>query len=126
PEVVSSALKEMFRQKGSNLKLDGDGVAESGLIIRHLILPGHIENSMACLRFIAEELSPSIHVSLMSQYSPNPEVMDHPQLGRYLTQKEYDLVLEEFYRLGLFRGWMQDLRSSGRYLPDFNRSEVFG
>ncbi|MFO8010620.1 MAG: radical SAM protein, partial [Dehalococcoidia bacterium] len=64
PEVVSSALKEMFRQKGSNLKLDGDGVAESGLIIRHLILPGHIENSMACLRFIAEELSPSIHVSL--------------------------------------------------------------
>ena len=78
PEVALAALREMHRQKGSNLALREDGTAASGLIIRHLIIPGHVENSKAVLRAIAEELSPSVHLSLMSQYYPPPAVAGHP------------------------------------------------
>ncbi|MDY6912431.1 MAG: radical SAM protein, partial [Chloroflexota bacterium] len=70
PQIASQAIREMFRQKGSSISLGDDGSIESGLIIRHLVLPGQIENSKKCLRFIAEELSPSVHISLMSQYYP--------------------------------------------------------
>jgi len=125
-EVATSALREMFRQKGSNIFLTDDGTIESGLIIRHLVLLGHVENSKAVLRFIAEELSPSVHVSLMSQYYPTHHVADHPQLGRTLRTEEYDEVLEEFERLGFYRGWVQELSSSSHYRPDFLREKPFG
>jgi len=126
PEMATLALREMYRQKGSNIVLDDDGIIESGLIVRHLVLPSHVENSKKCLRFIAEELSPSIHVSLMAQYYPTPAVADHPELGRCLTQKEYDEVLEEFYLLGFYQGWVQELESQQCYRPDFERQDVFG
>ncbi|MDD5093433.1 MAG: radical SAM protein [Dehalococcoidia bacterium] len=125
PVTAAAALREMFRQKGSNIMLDEDGNAESGMIIRHLILPGQIENSKKCLRFIAEELSPSIHVSLMAQYYPTPEVATHPELGRCLTQAEYEEVLEEFYSLGFYRGWVQELESEKCYRPDFDQAQAF-
>ncbi len=125
PEIAMSALREMYRQKGSNIVLKDDGIIESGLIIRHLILPGHVENSKQCLKFIAEEISPSVHVSLMAQYYPTPVVANHPELGRCLDQEEYDEVLEEFYRLGFYQGWVQELESQQCYRPDFERSEVF-
>ena len=125
PDVAAAAIREMYRQKGPNIRLSEDGVIESGLIIRHLILPGQIENSKRCLRFIAEELSPSVHVSLMSQYYPITEVADHPELGRCLTQDEYDEVLDEFYNLGFYRGWTQELASQRCYQPDFDKPDVF-
>lgn len=125
PEVAIAALREMYRQKGSNLVLNDDGTAASGLVIRHLILPGHVENSKSCLRAIAEELSPSVHVSLMSQYYPTPAVAGHPLLGRRITQEEYEEVLEEFERLGFHRGWLQEPESSDSYRPDFTKRHPF-
>lgn len=125
-EVATAALREMYRQKGSNIFLTDDGTIESGMIIRHLVLPGHVENSKAVLRFIAEELSPSVHVSLMSQYYPTHHVVDHPKLGRSLREDEYGEVLEEFERLGFYRGWVQELSSSSHYRPDFLRETPFG
>jgi len=123
--TATAAIKEMFRQKGSELTLDGDGLVTSGLIIRHLVLPGQVDNSKAVLRFIARELSPDVHVSLMSQYHPTPAVAHHPTLGRGLTRDEYDEVLDEFENLGLHRGWRQDLSSPSHYLPDFFRRHPF-
>ena len=125
PEVALAALREMYRQKGSNLTLKEDGTAASGLIIRHLILPGHAENSTACLRAIAEELSPSVHVSLMAQYYPTPAVAAHPLLGRRITREEYEEVLEEFERLGFYRGWLQEPESADSFLPDFTKRHPF-
>lgn len=125
PQVAARAIREMFRQKGPNIVLSDDGVIESGLIVRHLILPGHPESSKRCLRFIAEELSPSVHVSLMSQYCPPPEVAGHTSLDRSLTLDEYNEVLDEFYRLGFHNGWVQDLESQSCYQPDFERPDVF-
>lgn len=124
-DVARLAIKEMYRQKGSPLHLDDSGQAISGLIIRHLVLPGYIENSKKVLEFIANELSPKIHISLMSQYYPMPEVMHHPKLGRMLTQNEYDEILSEMENLELQNGWVQQLDSSNHYLPDFKDEHPF-
>ncbi|MCP4614729.1 MAG: radical SAM protein [Planctomycetes bacterium] len=125
PIIAAISIKEMFRQKGSNIVLRDDGVIESGLIIRHLVLPGQIENSKQCLRFIAEQLSTTVHISLMSQYYPTAGVSGHSELGRSLTQEEYNEVIEEFHRLGFYRGWVQELESQVCYRPDFERANVF-
>jgi putative pyruvate formate lyase activating enzyme len=125
PEVALAALREMYRQKGSNLALRDDGTASSGLVVRHLIVPGQVENSKAVLRAIAEELSPSVHVSLMSQYYPAPGIAGHPWLGRTITRGEYDEVLDELERLGFHRGWVQELESQETYRPDFTKPHPF-
>lgn len=125
PEVACAAVREMFRQKGSNIWLDEQGRITSGLIIRHLVLPGQVENSKQVLRWIAEELSPSVHVSLMSQYHPTPWVADHPRLGRTLAPAEYDEVRDEFERLGFYRGWVQEMESAANYRPDFTCEHPF-
>ncbi len=125
PQVATAAIKEMFRQKGSSLIINDNGYAEFGLIIRHLILPNHVENSLKVLQFIAEELSENVHVSLMSQYFPTKEVENHPNLGRPLNSSEYEQVVSEFERLGLHRGWIQELESSTHYRPDFVQSHPF-
>ena len=125
PDVALAALREMYRQKGANLVLREDGIAASGLVIRHLIIPGHVENSKAVLRAIAEELSPSVHVSLMSQYYPPSPIAAHPYLGRTITRSEYDEVLDELERLGFHRGWVQELESGESYRPDFTKPHPF-
>jgi putative pyruvate formate lyase activating enzyme len=124
-EHATAALREMFRQKGSSIRIDDEGVIESGMIIRHLVLPGEVQNSKDVLRFIADELSPSVHVSLMSQYYPTHRVSTHPTIGRTVTKTEYDEVLHEFERLGFYRGWVQELTSPHHYRPDFLRDRPF-
>jgi putative pyruvate formate lyase activating enzyme len=125
PSIARKVLREIFRQKGSELTFNPDGTIHSGMIIRHLVLPGAVENSKKCLRFIARELSPDIHISLMAQYHPTDPVRDHPMLGRTLLKEEYDMVLDEMSRLGFHRGWIQELESHHNYLPDFDRPGVF-
>jgi putative pyruvate formate lyase activating enzyme len=125
PEVATKSIKEMFRQKGSRLEMDDDGNAKSGLIVRHLVLPGNVENSIAVLRFIANELSPDVHLSLMSQYYPSPVVEKHPILGRPITKKEYDCVIDEMDKLGFHRGWVQEMESTEFYKPDFTKKNPF-
>ena len=98
---------------------------QKGMIIRHLVLPGHIENSLECLRFIARELSPEIHISLMSQYAPTPLVKQDPEMGRVLRPEEYEMVLQEMDRLGMTNGWIQALESAGCLQPDFSQTTPF-
>jgi putative pyruvate formate lyase activating enzyme len=125
PQAAAAAVKEMFRQKGSTLIIDENACAQSGLIIRHLVLPGHIENSKAVLKFIAEELSPLVYISLMSQYYPTPAVKNHQNLGRKLNADEYRQVVEEMENLGMYHGWIQEPESYENYRPDFKREHPF-
>lgn len=124
-EVAIKALKEMYYQKGSKLRTDKDGIAENGILIRHLVLPGHSAESMRVLRTIAEELSPGVHISLMSQYHPTVNVKGHPVIDRPLYTDEYRSVAEEMERLGFRNGWLQDPESFDNYLPDFSRDHPF-
>jgi len=125
PETALEALKRMYRQKGSVIRLDEDGRAENGILIRHLVLPGHAEESIRVLRTIAEELSPGVHISLMSQYHPVSEVMNHKVLSRPLYKSEYESVVQEMERLGFRNGWVQDMDSYLNYRPDFRREHPF-
>jgi putative pyruvate formate lyase activating enzyme len=125
PKVAALALKEMFRQKGTVLHTGKDGIAESGMIIRHLVLPGHVDNSLKVLKFISDELSTKLHISLMSQYYPTPRVSCHPKLKNTVAAEEYDLVVSEMEKLGMHNGWIQELDSSSHYRPDFNCEHPF-
>ncbi len=125
PEVALKALKRMYFQKGSRLTVDGEGRAENGLLIRHLVLPGHTEESKKVMRSIAEELSPGVHISLMSQYHPTPSVKGSGDLGRSLYRTEYDSVAREMERLGFRNGWLQDMESNVSYRPDFSGENPF-
>lgn len=125
PLVAMKALKEMYYQKGSSLRIDDEGRAECGLLIRHLVLPGHAEESKNVLRTLAEELSTGVHISLMSQYHPTADVMNHPSLNRPLYKEEYESVAEEMHNLGFRNGWVQDMDSFQNYLPDFTKDHPF-
>ncbi len=125
PEIASKAIKEMYRQKGSTLIINDDGQAESGLIIRHLVLPNHIDNSIKVLKYIAKEISTSVHISLMSQYYPTKNVANHPDLGRTLSTDEYKKVINQMKSLGFYKGWLQQLDSSEYYNPDFVEENPF-
>jgi putative pyruvate formate lyase activating enzyme len=125
PEVAIKALKEMYFQKGSKLHLDDEGRAVQGILIRHLVLPGHSEESKKVLRKIADELSPGVSISLMSQYHPNDEVSGHRLLNRPLYAREYNSVIEEMIRLGFRNVWVQDPGSDNNYLPDFSKQHPF-
>lgn len=125
PEVALKALKKMYYQKGSTLSLNDEGSAESGMLIRHLVLPGHVEESRKVLRSIAEELSAGVHLSLMSQYHPIPFVKEHLTLGRTLYKGEYEAVAKAMENLGFRNGWIQDLDSYLNYIPDFKKDHPF-
>jgi len=125
PEKASAAIREMYRQKGSSLHLSNENTADSGIIIRHLVIPGQVRNSIEVLRHIAEEISPRLHISLMSQYYPVARVIDHPFLGKELNQDEYNTVVVEMERLGLESGWIQGIESTVHYRPDFEQEHPF-
>ena len=125
PEIALKAIKEMYYQKGSSLRTDENGSAESGMLIRHLVLPGHAEESKKVLKSIAEELSPGVHLSLMSQYHPTYPVRNHPQLNRSLYKAEYETVVEAMQDLGFRNGWVQDMDSYQNYRPDFRKEHPF-
>jgi putative pyruvate formate lyase activating enzyme len=125
PAVALKAIKEMYYQKGSTLRIDENGLAENGLMIRHLVLPGHVQESKNVLKSIAEELSTGVHISLMSQYHPTSEVRNHHLLNRALYKSEYESVAEAMEELGFRNGWVQDMDSFQNYLPDFNREHPF-
>lgn len=123
PQTALNAIKEMYRQVGSSLHLNDTGQAERGMIIRHLVLPGHADNSIRVLQEIADKISPNISISLMSQYYPTYHVAGHPFLGRTLKKNEYQLVVDVMENLGMHNGWIQDLESYENYRPDFQRKE---
>ena len=99
-EVFKSVLKEMYRQVGV-LKLDDDGVAFRGLLIRHLVMPNDVTGSEEMLRFIAEKLSIDNYVNIMNQYRPCFEAIDQPLIDRRISSQEYCKVIEWAKNFGL-------------------------
>ncbi|MDZ7413063.1 MAG: radical SAM protein [candidate division KSB1 bacterium] len=107
PEVCLEALREMLRQVG-HLQVDQEGIARRGLLVRHLVLPGALENTERVLAAIARELGPDTHVSLMSQYLPIWEARRFPELMRRVSTEEYQQALAALERHGLEHGWVQE------------------
>lgn len=124
PEVCKKAVLEMYNQVGSPI-LSDEGLIQRGLIIRHLILPGHIKESIGILNWISENLPKSVYVSLMSQYTPYYQAEKYPEINRPITRNEYERVVNHLYKLGLESGYIQERQSADiQYIPDFNLDGV--
>ena len=123
PRFALDSLKEMVRQVGAQLVME-NGIAQRGVIVRHLVLPGRLENSRAVFRLIKKEISTSVPVSLMSQYTPTARVHNHPALGRRLTAQEYNQILDFALDLGFENLFIQKV-SENHLTPDFDRENPF-
>jgi putative pyruvate formate lyase activating enzyme len=103
-EVIKKILKEMHRQVG-DLATNSKGIAERGLLIRYLVMPGGVASSEAVLRFIAEEISPHSYVNIMDQYRPEYRAHEYPEINRRITHKEYIEATQIAKRFHLYRGF---------------------
>ena len=123
PRFALASLREMVRQVGDDLDIE-NGVAVRGIIIRHLLLPGRLENSKEALRLLRGEISARIPISLMSQYTPIPKVRSHPLLSRRITAAEYHEIVEFALSLGFENLFLQEVDERA-LTPDFNRENPF-
>lgn len=122
--VATAAIRKMAELAGGSA-FTADGLITRGLIIRHLVLPGKTAESRAILQWIKEELPPWVMVSLMGQYVPVGEAVGDPQLGRRLTKREYEAVVEYLFELGLENGYVQELSAASTdYIPPFDLTGV--
>ena len=107
-EIATKAIQEMYRQVGSP-KLDEKGMIQKGLMIRHLVLPNHIENSKQVLKWIKENVDEKVYIDIMAQYFPTYKAKKIEDLNRKLTKEEYQEIEEYVYQLDIKNGYMQDL-----------------
>lgn len=121
-ETASAAILEMFRQVGT-VKIE-NGLMKQGMILRHLILPGQIDNSLGVLDWVDEHFKAGeILFSLMSQYVPVGKAREMPGLDRPITEMEYDAVLSYMELLGIEDGFTQEFSSATeKYIPDWDFS----
>ncbi len=108
PEVNGAAVKEMYKQVG-NLELDQDGLAKRGLIVRHLVLPGRLSGTEEIMKFLSEEISKDVYISLMSQYFPAYKATGIKELSRRITSDEYEEAYGIMQKYGLENGWVQEI-----------------
>lgn len=119
PSVAFAAVKEMISQQ-PNTVFDEDGVIRKGVIVRHLVLPGCIENTKLALDVI-RDFGRDVYVSLMAQYFPVNKPIEFDNLRRRLTQEEYDQAIDYFFDIGLKNGFSQELTAADEgFVPDFN------
>ena len=117
--VATEAIKEMYRQVGTP-KFNEDGIIQRGIIIRHLVLPNHIQNSKNILKWIKENMPQDVYVSILAQYFPTYKAKEDELLNRKLTKKEYKEIENFLYTLDLKNGYIQELgEHEEEYVPDF-------
>jgi len=104
PEVLKKILIEMHHQVG-DLTVNSKGIAERGLLIRHLVMPGGVSSSEVVLKFIAEELSIHSYVNIMEQYRPEYLAENYPEIDHRITDKEHMAAIQTAKRFGLYRGF---------------------
>lgn len=118
-ERVTEAIKIMYEQVGG-LKLDENGIAEKGVIIRHMVLPGALANTKKVLRWIKENLPDDVAVSLMSQYTPCGKAAEMPPLNRRISKYEYEIAVNTMLDLDFENGFIQSRKSAQKdFIPDF-------
>lgn len=118
-KIAFDAISEMRRQQPDDVFGD-DGMMQKGVIVRHLVLPGALENTKGVLQDISS-IDDTMYVSLMGQYFPTPNVENHPILSRRITEDEYDQATQAFFDAGLQNGFSQELDSATEEsVPDFD------
>ena len=120
PEVAREALREMVRQTGTP-EFDRQGIMKKGVIVRHLLLPGHVKDSRRVLEYLLSTYGKEIYISLMNQYTPMPAMKDDPRLSRKVTDREYQRLIDYGIQLGLENGFIQEGETAKEsFIPEFN------
>ena len=117
PEIAMDSIEEMVRQRG-------DGVH---VIVRHLLLPGHVKEACAIVRYLYETYGDSIVLSLMNQYTPMPGInKTYPSLARRVTKREYGKLIDFALSIGVTNAFIQEGDTAkSSFIPDFNGKGVY-
>ena len=121
-EIATNAIKEMYRQVGQ-ATFNEEGIIQKGVIIRHLVLPNHLQNTKHILKWIKENLG-DIYVSVMAQYFPTYKAKDDNEIGRKLSKREYKEIENFLFTLDLKNGYIQELgKHEEEYVPKWKEEE---
>ena len=124
--AATRAIREMFRQTGRYRIDEETGLMERGIIIRHLLLPGQVENTKRVIDWVAETFDPGdVLFSLMRQYIPHGKAEEYPELNRKVTDEEYQAVEAHLFDSGIEDGFVQDEDSASKdFIPSFDGTGV--
>lgn len=120
----ASALQEMVRQVGQ-VQFDERGRMQKGVIVRHLTLPGFLEDSKKIIRYLYENYGDNIYISIMNQYTPMAGMDRYPELQRKITLEEYEELVDYAIELGIENGFIQEGETAlESFIPEFNNEGV--
>ena len=123
-EIATSAIKEMYKQVGK-IQFDDKGIIKKGVIIRHLVLPNHIENSRKVLKWINDNMPKDVMISVMNQYFPTYKAENINELNRKLTRREQENIEKYLYSLDIEMGFIQDSeKNEEKYVPNWNNVTI--
>ena len=122
PEAAKEALEEMVRQTKGETVFDEQGMMAKGVIVRHLLLPGHLKNAKAVVKYVYETYGNQVYLSLMNQYTPLLQVhRDFPELSRKVTKREYERLVDYALSLGVEKGFIQEGETAEEsFIPAFD------
>lgn len=119
-ERAIKSLEEMISQQPVQ-QFDERGIIKKGVIVRHMILPGHTKDSMEIIKYLHKTYGDTIGISLMSQYTPLSHVKSFPELNRKITKREYEKVVDYALNLGITNAYIQEGdTASESFIPEFN------
>jgi putative pyruvate formate lyase activating enzyme len=121
---ASKAIVEMVEQVGEPM-FDENGIMTKGVIVRHLILPGCLEDSKKIIQYLYETFGDKIFISIMNQYTPMETMKKYPELNRKITEKEYEVLVDYAIQIGVEDGFIQEGETaSDSFIPEFNEEGV--
>lgn len=123
-DIASKSLEEMVRQVGLP-EFNENGIMKKGVIVRHLLLPGLLNDSKKILEYLYKTYKDKIYISIMNQYTPLPHVSVYPELDRKVTDEEYNEIINYAIDLGITNGFIQEGETCDvSFIPDFNNEGV--
>ena len=123
-DISLAAISEMIRQTGTP-QFDERGLLKRGVVVRHLVLPGHVSDSKKVIGMLHDIFKEDIYISIMRQYTPTVHLPEYPELNRKLTKREYKKVLDYAVDIGIVNGFMQEGDvAKESFIPDFNLEGV--
>ncbi len=119
PEVARAAIAEMYRQVGP-ASFNEKGLMTKGIIVRNLLLPGHVKESQKCIEYIYNTYGDNVYVSIMNQYTPFEIPDEFPELNRKTTKREYNRLLDFCFELGIKNAFIQEgAVAMQSFIPDW-------
>ncbi len=125
PQVAKRAIEQMVKQAGPLQFDDETGCITQGVIVRHLVLPGLLEESKQAIRYLYETYGDNIYISIMNQYTPLPHVAEYPEINRKITEEEYDEVVDYAIEIGVEQGFIQEGETAAEsFIPEFDGTGI--